>query len=175
MTSWRRCVPAASPIVHCHLVPGPFYASPPRQGCWSSTRRRALGLMPAPCHLMMPRVTTCAPGWVLAAIFLDETRLAFMAMGFCYPGRLPSGGDAPPQPECASLWYAALLTRMPQIELVLLVGGYVLRRYLGNANMTAAVRVHALAGPSCRFPTLSGAPLPGSRIIPGLAQRFCQG
>ena len=69
-----------------------------------------------------------------------------MAMGFCYPGRLPSGGDAPPQPECASLWHAALLTRMPQIEPVLLVGGYVLRRHLGNANMTAAVRAHALAG-----------------------------
>ncbi len=66
MTSWRRCVPAASAIVYCRLVPGPFYASPPWQSCWSSTRRRALGLMPASCRLMMPRVTACAPGWVLA-------------------------------------------------------------------------------------------------------------
>jgi uracil-DNA glycosylase len=38
--------------------------------------------------------------------FYDESRVAIVPMGFCYPGRLPNGGDAPPRPECAPLWRA---------------------------------------------------------------------
>src|SRR5579862_780496 len=37
--------------------------------------------------------------------FYDEDRVAIMPMGFCYPGRLPAGGDQPPRPECAPLWH----------------------------------------------------------------------
>ncbi|WP_297493907.1 uracil-DNA glycosylase family protein, partial [Acidocella sp.] len=37
-------------------------------------------------------------------MFYDEARMAFMPMGFCYPGRLPNGGDAPPRAECAPVW-----------------------------------------------------------------------
>ena len=33
--------------------------------------------------------------------FYDESRIAIVPMGLCYPGRLPNGGDAPPRPECA--------------------------------------------------------------------------
>src|SRR5919205_3094544 len=40
------------------------------------------------------------------AEFYDESRVAIMPMGFCYPGRLPAGGDAPPRRECAPLWHA---------------------------------------------------------------------
>ena len=65
-------------------------------------------------------------------VFYDETRLNFMPMGFCYPGRLRNGGDAPPRPECAPLWHEALLRHLPQLELILLVGGYAQRRYLGK-------------------------------------------
>jgi uracil-DNA glycosylase len=36
--------------------------------------------------------------------FYDERRIAILPMGLCYPGRLPSGGDASPRPECAPLW-----------------------------------------------------------------------
>ncbi|HTQ70275.1 MAG TPA: uracil-DNA glycosylase family protein [Acidocella sp.] len=81
-------------------------------------------------------------------VFYDEARLAFMPMGFCYPGRLPNGGDAPPRPECAPLWHERLLALMPQIELILLVGGYAQRRYLGKGGMTGAVRAQA---PGTRF------------------------
>ena len=35
--------------------------------------------------------------------FYDESRVAIMPMGLCYPGRLPQGGDQPPRPECAPL------------------------------------------------------------------------
>jgi uracil-DNA glycosylase len=30
------------------------------------------------------------------ATFYDASKIALMPMGFCYPGRLPAGGDAPP-------------------------------------------------------------------------------
>jgi uracil-DNA glycosylase len=33
--------------------------------------------------------------------FYDETRIAIMPMGFCYPRVNPRGGDSPPRPECA--------------------------------------------------------------------------
>jgi len=37
-------------------------------------------------------------------IFYDESRIAIMPMGLCYPGRHPRGGDRPPRAECAPLW-----------------------------------------------------------------------
>ena len=64
--------------------------------------------------------------------FYDRRRIAIMPMGFCYPGRLPKGGDAPPRPECAPHWHAALLALMPAVELTLLVGGYAQAHYLGS-------------------------------------------
>jgi uracil-DNA glycosylase len=74
------------------------------------------------------------------ATFYDESRVAIVPMGFCYPGRLPNGGDAPPRPECAPLWRERLLALMPQIRLTLLVGGYALTHVLGRGAMTEQVR-----------------------------------
>jgi len=64
--------------------------------------------------------------------FYDETNVAIMPMGFCYPGRLPKGGDAPPRPECAPLWHARLRALLPNIELTLLVSSYAQAYYLGD-------------------------------------------
>jgi uracil-DNA glycosylase len=75
--------------------------------------------------------------------FYDPARLNFMPMGFCYPGRLPNGGDAPPRPECAPTWHDKFLNLVPQLELILLVGGYAQKRYLGKASMTEHVRAGA--------------------------------
>jgi uracil-DNA glycosylase len=72
--------------------------------------------------------------------FYDTARLAIMPMGFCYPGRLPQGGDNPPRPECAPLWHHRFLPLMPAIELTLLIGGYAQAKYLGPGNMTENVR-----------------------------------
>ncbi len=74
--------------------------------------------------------------------FYDEARVAIMAMGFCYPGRDPKGGDLPPRPECAPRWHARLRPFFPAIELILLVGSYAIDYYLprsGRRSMTAAV------------------------------------
>ena len=49
-------------------------------------------------------------------VFYDESRIAIVPMGFCYPGLAPSGGDAPPRPECAPEWHPAILAALPKIE-----------------------------------------------------------
>lgn len=72
--------------------------------------------------------------------FYDETRIAILPMGFCYPGRLPSGGDCPPRPECAPLWRGRLLALMPAIRLTLLVGSYAQADAWGPGRMTERVR-----------------------------------
>jgi uracil-DNA glycosylase len=72
--------------------------------------------------------------------FYDESRVAIVPMGFCYPGRLPNGGDAPPRPECAPLWHDRLLALLPDIRLTLLVGTYAIAHVLGPGAMTARVR-----------------------------------
>ncbi len=63
--------------------------------------------------------------------FYDERRIAIMPMGFCYPGKGPSG-DLPPRPECAPLWHAKLMAAMPNIQLTLLIGQYAHAYYLGE-------------------------------------------
>lgn len=79
--------------------------------------------------------------------FYDPDRLAIVPMGFCYPGRLSKGGDAPPRPECAPLWHGRILSALPHIALTLYVGSYAIHHYLpGYKTMTAAVagwRAHA--------------------------------
>lgn len=72
--------------------------------------------------------------------FYDESRLAIVPMGFCYPGKGKSG-DLPPRPECAELWHQSLLDKMPQVELVLLVGSYAQNYYLGKSRETLTQRV----------------------------------
>lgn len=73
-------------------------------------------------------------------VFYDEARVAIMPMGFCYPGRLPRGGDAPPRPECAPLWHAPIISAMPEIRLTLYVGSYAIRAFVpGYRTMTDAV------------------------------------
>ncbi len=81
-------------------------------------------------------------GWmgVSEAEFYDVGRVAILPMGFCYPGRLPNGGDAPPRPECAPLWRARLLGAMPAIELTLLVGSYAQAHALGPGRVEDRVR-----------------------------------
>ena len=61
--------------------------------------------------------------------FYDETRVAVMGVGFCYPGRAANGGDLPPRPECAPLWHARLRAALPAIELTLLVGSHAIALY----------------------------------------------
>jgi len=72
--------------------------------------------------------------------FYDPARIAILPMGFCYPGRLPRGGDLPPRPECAPIWRARLLSGMPDVRLTLLVGAYAQADALGPGVVTDRVR-----------------------------------
>ena len=74
-------------------------------------------------------------------VFYDESRVAIMPMGFCYPGKGRSG-DLPPRPECAPKWHSALLSCLPDIRLTLLIGQYAQRYYLGSQhkNLSSTVR-----------------------------------
>lgn len=73
--------------------------------------------------------------------FYDESRVAIVPMGLCYPGTV-EGADLPPRPECAPLWHPRLLPLLRRVELTLLVGGYAQAFHLGADNgptMTATV------------------------------------
>ncbi|MCK8783950.1 uracil-DNA glycosylase family protein [Roseomonas sp. NAR14] len=75
-------------------------------------------------------------------VFHDESRVAILPQGFCYPGRLPRGGDAPPRPECAPLWQARLLAPMRGLRLILPIGAHAIRYHLGaRAKPTLAATV----------------------------------
>ena len=66
-----------------------------------------------------------------ATRFYDESKIAIIPMGYCYPGR-GNGGDLPPRRECARLWLDHLLTKLPRVELTLLIGLHAQRHFLGN-------------------------------------------
>lgn len=63
--------------------------------------------------------------------FYDESHVAIIPMGYCYPGR-GSGGDLPPRRECAELWLDLLLAKLQRIELTLLIGWHAQRHFLGS-------------------------------------------
>jgi len=86
-------------------------------------------------------------------MFYDESRIAIMPMGFCYPGRNPSGGDMPPRPECAPEWHDRLSAHLPEVKLTLIVGTYAQKRYLSKkASMTDLVRGFETHLPQGYFP-----------------------
>ena len=73
--------------------------------------------------------------------FYDQSRIAIVPMGLCYPGKGKSG-DLPPRKECAPQWHGELFAHLPEVKLTLLVGQYAQRYYLGNrfGSVTETVR-----------------------------------
>ncbi|MDA9339583.1 uracil-DNA glycosylase family protein [Polaribacter sp.] len=61
--------------------------------------------------------------------FYNPEKFAIVPMGFCYPGKGKSG-DKPPRKECAPKWHQQLFDKMPNIEMVLLIGMYAQQYYL---------------------------------------------
>lgn len=76
--------------------------------------------------------------------FYDESLIAIVGMGFCFPGYTASGADKPPRRECAETWQARLAKALPQFPLTLVVGTYAMDWHLGDrckSNMTETVKV----------------------------------
>ncbi|WP_299212214.1 uracil-DNA glycosylase family protein [uncultured Aquimarina sp.] len=64
-------------------------------------------------------------------IFHNPEIIALIPMGFCYPGKGKSG-DLPPTKECAPQWHQKLLDKIKDVELILLIGTYAQKYYLGD-------------------------------------------
>lgn len=80
--------------------------------------------------------------------FYDDTQIAILPMGFCYPGKGKSG-DLPPQPICAQTWRESLLKALPNISLVLVIGQYAQAWHLPEQKptLTETVRAWSSYGP----------------------------
>jgi uracil-DNA glycosylase len=67
---------------------------------------------------------------VSPAQFYDQATVAFIPMGFCFPGNDAKGGDLPPRRECAPLWRDQVLAGLLEVEVMLLVGLHAQRWHL---------------------------------------------
>jgi uracil-DNA glycosylase len=75
--------------------------------------------------------------------FYDTSKIAIIPMGFCFPGLDEKGSDLPPRKECPKLWRERLFGLLPNIELILLVGGYAQSWHMGSERartLTETVR-----------------------------------
>lgn len=75
-------------------------------------------------------------------LFYNEKIFAILPAGFCYPGK-GVHGDLPPSKECFNLWHKKLTDKMPDLELIILLGQYAHQAYLGmerKKNLTETVR-----------------------------------
>lgn len=82
-------------------------------------------------------------------VFYDPAKVALMPMGLCYPGSTKSG-DLPPRPECAPQWHPRVLSLLPRLRIMILVGQYAQARYLKDTrrrSMTECVRQFVEVGP----------------------------
>ena len=64
--------------------------------------------------------------------FYDTGRVAIAPMGFCFPGYDAKGADLPPRRECAAEWHDRLFALLPQVEALLLIGGYAQRYHFAR-------------------------------------------
>lgn len=74
--------------------------------------------------------------------FYNPNKIALVPMGFCYPGKCPSG-DLAPRHECAPQWHQLLLSSMNKVGLIILIGQYSQNYYLGDKakeNLTETVK-----------------------------------
>lgn len=96
--------------------------------------------------------------------FYDPDLFAIVPMGFCFPGLDDKGSDLPPRKECAQAWRDRLMAQMPQIGLILAIGGYAQRWYLG-ANVAKSVEQAVVAWRShvARNPPVFALPHPSWR------------
>ena len=117
--------------------------------------------------------------------FYDETKIALLPMGFCFPGT-GKGGDLPPRPECAATWRKPLLALLNRVELTVVLGRHALDWHLPDEAGKPLAEV--VANWKATWPRLVALPHPSPRnqawfkrhawfeadIIPTLQQRVQQ-
>jgi len=75
-------------------------------------------------------------------IFYDPKRVAIVPMGFCFPGTGKSG-DLPPRSECAPAWRVAILSRLKNLQLTLVIGQYAQAYHLPTETQSVTAVVQA--------------------------------
>ena len=75
-------------------------------------------------------------------VFYDPKQIAILPMGFCFPGTGKSG-DLPPRSECAPAWRAALLSRLKNLKLTLVIGQYAQAYHLPHEGVSLTEAVQA--------------------------------
>ena len=117
-------------------------------------------------------------------VFYDETSIALLPMGFCFPGTGKSG-DLPPRKECAQQWRHQLLAHLPGIQLTLVIGQYAMAWHLQDSCHTR-VTDHVLAWRQ-NWPDVLPLPHPSPRnniwlkqnpwfsneVLPSLKKQIC--
>jgi uracil-DNA glycosylase len=86
-----------------------------------------------------------------SATFYDDTKVAIVPMGFCFPGLDAKGGDLPPRKECAPAWRDKVFSGLKHVELTLLVGIYSQAWHLGERRketLTDTVKAWRSYGPA---------------------------
>ncbi len=103
-------------------------------------------------------------GWlgVSRETFYDETKIALLPMGFCFPGT-GKGGDLPPRPECAATWRKPLLNLLNKVELTIVLGRYAVDWHLPDEAGKPLAEV--VRGWQARWPRLLALPHPSPRNI----------
>ena len=92
-------------------------------------------------------------------VFYDPRRVAFLPMGFCFPGTGQSG-DLPPRPECAPAWREKLLRRLRNLQLTIVIGQYAQAYHLPAAGKSVTSTVQAWRE---HWPTVVPLPHPSPR------------
>lgn len=95
------------------------------------------------------------------AIFYDRTKFAILPMAFCFPGYNDKGADLPPPTICAKTWRDDALAQMPQVKLILLVGGYAQKWHLPETKKQTLTR--RVEGWQDHAPTIFPLPHPSWR------------
>lgn len=73
--------------------------------------------------------------------FYDPNLIALVPMDFYYPGK-GVHGDLPPRKGFAEKWHPPIMELMPEVELIILIGAYSQKYYLGKSakkNLTETV------------------------------------
>ena len=65
--------------------------------------------------------------------FYDSDLIALLPMDFYYPGK-GAHGDLPPRKDFAPKWHPRILAEMPDVQLIVLIGTYAQRYYLGKTT-----------------------------------------
>lgn len=92
--------------------------------------------------------------------FYNPDMIALIPMDFYYPGK-GAHGDLPPRKGFAEKWHPQLLEYMPEVQLIILIGAYSQKYYLGKRakrNLTETVCSYKEYLPTY-FPLVHSSPL----------------